>query len=203
VIAVSQEDELRGFFNLIARRAAANGQLAWALARFEMAAERAMPFEALTDYLLAARSLLEPEGPGAGRLAERLAAICARPAHRARVTARIARAQELERLVSSGAPHPDRESEAVVAELCEHLRALLRDMLCGHLDGDIRALADQLLAEAGAVMPSEPAPAHAGRAVTAAHAGRAVTAPHAGRAVTDQPTDALPVFQVGLGVDRQ
>lgn len=146
VIAAEHEDELRGFFNLIWRRAAANGQLAWALARFEIAAERPAPLEALTDYLLAARALLEPEGSHTGRLAERMAAICAAPADRAGVSERIARAQELERLVVSGASPSGHED--LVVELGEHLRALLRDMLCGHLDGDVCVLADQLLAEA-------------------------------------------------------
>jgi hypothetical protein len=32
-----------------------------------------------------------------------------------------------------------------------HLRALLRDVLCGHLDSDLRSVADRLLAEAGVV----------------------------------------------------
>jgi hypothetical protein len=40
--------------------------------------------------------------------------------------------------------------EALLAEVTGHLRALLRDVLCGHLDSDLRAVADQLLAEAGA-----------------------------------------------------
>ena len=54
------------------------GEVAWALARFEMGCERIAPFEALTDYLLALRALLEPEGPASGRLAQRLSVICAR-----------------------------------------------------------------------------------------------------------------------------
>jgi hypothetical protein len=29
-----------------------------------------------------------------------------------------------------------------------HLRALLRDVLCGHLDADLRGLADRLVAQA-------------------------------------------------------
>jgi hypothetical protein len=185
VIAAEHEDELRGFFNLIARRAATNGRLGWALARFEMAAERESPLEAVTDYLLAARALLDPEDPAPGRLADRLAAICARPAHRPRVSARIARAQELERLVRSGAPPSDPESEAFVAELRDNLHALLRDMLCGHLDGDICALAEQLLAETGSATPGEPTPGTPGRAPS------------------DASINKLPADQVGLGVDRQ
>jgi hypothetical protein len=184
-LAAEHEDELRGFFNLIAARAAANGRLAWALSRFEMGAERATPFEALTDYLLAARALLEPEGSGAGRLAQRLAAICARPAHRARVSGRIAEAQRLERMIASGAAPSDNESEGLVAELREDLRALLRDMLCGHLDGDVCALADQLGAEARSAAASPPAPAPPDPPIS------------------DQPTEELAVDQVGLGMDRQ
>ena len=185
VIAADHEDELRGFFNLIAARAAADARVAWALARFEMAAERTTALEALTDYLLCARALLEPEGSQAGRLSERLAAICARPAHRARISGRVADAQRLERLVVSGAARADEESESVIAELRENLRALLRDMLCGHLDGDICALADRLLAEAGSAYPTFIVPASPSDAPA------------------DSPLNGLAVEQVSLGVDRQ
>jgi hypothetical protein len=37
-----------------------------------------------------------------------------------------------------------------MAEVAGHLRALLRDVLGGHLDADLHSLADQLLAESGA-----------------------------------------------------
>ncbi len=63
-----QEDELRAFCNLVEQRRPYEGELAWALARFEMGCERLVPFEALTDYLLGLRVLLEPEGPESGRL---------------------------------------------------------------------------------------------------------------------------------------
>lgn len=151
VIAARQEDELRGFFNLIARRTPSGGPLAWALARFEMGAERLGPFEALTDYLHAARALLEPEGPAASRLAVRLAAICAGPADRARVSERLASAVALESSLILGTCSPAPGMDALVLELSEHLRALLRDLVCGHLDGDICVLADELLAEPVAV----------------------------------------------------
>ena len=73
LVPAAQEDELRAFCRLVARRAPSGGELAWALARFEMGCERLTAFEALTDYLLALRALLEPEGPASGRLAQRLA----------------------------------------------------------------------------------------------------------------------------------
>jgi hypothetical protein len=155
LIRANQEDELRAFCNLIARRAPTGGEVAWALARFEMGCERLAPFEALTDYLLALRALLEPEGPGSGRLAQRLAVLCAQPAAQAALAERTAHAISLERAVISGlAPgdtDPGHPVDALVGEIAEHLRALLRDVLCGHLDADLRGVADDLLAEAASV----------------------------------------------------
>jgi hypothetical protein len=146
MIGSGQEDELRAFCNLIARRTPSSGELAWALARFEMGCERLAPFEALTDYLLALRALLEPEGPASGRLAGRLSALCARPEDRAGLAARTARAISFERAVISGLAPPE-PGAGLVDELCEHLRALLRDTLCGHLQPNLAELADELLAE--------------------------------------------------------
>ncbi len=147
-ITAEHEDELRGFFNLIAKRAPASGELAWALSRFEMGCERLAPFEALTDYLLALRALLEPEGPASGRLASRLTAICAQPSERPALAQRTAAAIALERDVIAGLGPPESGGDALVEELAENLRALLRDMVCGHLELDVRTLADELLEEA-------------------------------------------------------
>jgi hypothetical protein len=150
LIAAAQEDELRAFCSLIARRAPTSGELAWALARYEMGCERLAPFEALTDYLLALRALLEPEGPSSGRLATRLAVICAPAADRARLAERTAHAISLEHAVVAGLAPAKEGGSGLVDELAEHLRALLRDALCGHLDADLCAVADELLAEAAA-----------------------------------------------------
>jgi hypothetical protein len=147
-ISAEHEDELRAFCNLIARRAPTSGELAWALARFEMGCERLAPFESLTDYLLALRALLEPEGPASGRLAQRLAVICAKPEDRAHLAERTAHAISLERAVIAGLAPAETGVDALVDELAEHLRALLRDVICGHLDADLRSVADELLAEA-------------------------------------------------------
>jgi hypothetical protein len=148
----AQEDELRGFFNLVCKRAPSGGELAWALARFEMGCERLAPFEALTDFLLALRALLEPEGPASGRLAQRLAAICARPEDRPALAERTAHAISLERAVILGLAPAEPGADALVQELAENLRALLRDMICGHLDVDVTRVADELLAEAVATL---------------------------------------------------
>jgi hypothetical protein len=147
-LTTAQEDELRAFCNLVARRTPRAGEVAWALSRFEMACERATPFEALTDHLLALRALLEPEGPQSGRLAQRLAAICALPQERSALADRIARTVALERTIVAGLAQSADGADALVEELAAHLRALLRDVLCGHLDSDLRTLADELLAEA-------------------------------------------------------
>ena len=146
-IAREHEDELRAFHSLVGRRTPASGELAWALARFEMGCERVAPFEALSDYLLALRALLEPEGPASGRLAGRLAALCAQPDERLRVTEHTVRAVALERAVIAGRVPSEAHADAMVAELSEHLRAILRDVLCGHLGPELCALADELLAE--------------------------------------------------------
>jgi len=144
-ISAAQEDELRAFCNLIARRAPSGGELAWALSRFEMGCERLAPFEALTDYLLALRALLEPEGPNSGRLAQRLAVICATESERPTLAERTAHAISLERAVITGLAPAEPGADGIVSELAEHLRALLRDTVCGHLDADLRAVADELL----------------------------------------------------------
>jgi hypothetical protein len=150
MIPSSREDELRAFCNLIARRTPSGGEVAWALSRYEMGCERVVPFEALTDYLLALRALLEPEGPTSGRLAQRLSVICAQESERGVLAERIAHAISLERAVIAGlAPgDTDHPVDSLVDGLAEHLRALLRDVLCGHLDSDLCAVADELVAAA-------------------------------------------------------
>jgi hypothetical protein len=148
LIRGDQEDELRAFTNLVTRRRPRSGELAWALARFEMGCERLAPFETLTDHLMALRALLEPEGPQSGRLAQRLAVICGKKEERAALAERTARTISLERAVIAGLAPGQDGGDALVHELSEHLRALLRDALCGHLDHDLVGVADELLAEA-------------------------------------------------------
>ena len=150
IVPAGQEEELRAFYRLVARRST-GGELAWALARFEMGCERLVPVQALTDYLLALRALLEPEGPASGRMAQRLAVICAQPDKRAGLAQRTAAAIDLERAVVTGLAQSSQRSEradGLVDELSGHLRAILRDALCGHLDADLCAVADELLADA-------------------------------------------------------
>jgi hypothetical protein len=149
-IAETAEDELRAFCNLVARRTPRGGELAWALRRYELGCERPTAYETLTDHLLALRALLEPEGPQSGRLAGRVAALCAVEEERVQVTERVAHAASMERAIVAGLAPVDGGAEALLAEITGHLRALLRDVLCGHLDSDLRAVADQLLAASAA-----------------------------------------------------
>lgn len=154
LIPAEHEDEFRGFCNLMARRLPALAQgafgspeMAWALSRFEMGCERGSPLEGLSDHLLALRALLEPEGPGNSRLPQRLALICARPDERAKLAERVAVALTLERSVITGMSAADEYSDQLVRDMGEHLRALLRDALCGHLQPDLVGVAETVLAE--------------------------------------------------------
>lgn len=145
VVTPEQEDELRAFCNLVSRRAPHDNDLAWALRRFELSCERESPWEALTDNLLALRALLEPEGPASGRLAGRLAALCATPEQRVELTERITRAIALERSLIAGTASKDGASRTLADDVANHLRSLLRDVICGHLEPDLAVIADELL----------------------------------------------------------
>ena len=146
IISPAQEDELRAFANLVVRRRPVEGELAWALERFELGVERDDALSGLTDNLLALRALLEPEGPRSGRLAGRIAALCAEPRARAATTERVARAISLEQSLIAGV-NVGADAATLAAEIENHLRALLRDVICGHLSDGLLALADSLLCD--------------------------------------------------------
>ena len=177
VVSAEQEDELRGFCNLVSRRAPHGNELSWALRRFELGCERELAYEALSDHLLALRALLEPEGPSSGLLAGRIAALCATPQERAKLTKRMLKAQTLERAAIAGTAEEHTAGLNLARVVADHLRALLRDVICGHLDLNLVALADELLAtpepvkdagdavgveETGTIVAPEPAPIPAG-----------------------------------------
>jgi hypothetical protein len=112
-----------------------------------------MEAQALSDYLLALRALLDATTEaGQASLALRLAALCAEEGARRDVQHRLEAALALERFVMGGATglRPDAESPRELVEEAEnHLRALLRDVLCGYLDADLKGVADDILVEAG------------------------------------------------------
>jgi hypothetical protein len=129
------------------------GRIAWALSRFEMGCERPLDTEALSDYLLALESLLDAaDEPGRASLTLRLAALCAEEGERKGVQRRVELAFALQRWVMGGgganayleALGPD-TPRSIVLEVEQHVRALLRDVLCGYLSADLKGAADDIL----------------------------------------------------------
>ena len=175
VLEQGEDEQLRELLAAIGR-ARPGGSVAWALSRFEMGCGRAREAEALSDYLLALRALLERGADtAASNLALRVAVLCAEEGARRRVQRHVELAQALERFVMGEAPDDDYvdaigsdSPRTLVDEIERHLRALLRDVLCGYLDPDLRAISDDLLLEQPqpAVLPEpagEPATAFAAR----------------------------------------
>jgi hypothetical protein len=132
----------------LARPRAASG-LARAIARFEAGLERTVAIDALNDYLLSLRFLLEGGGPAQLGIAMRVASLCAMPDDRSEVKAVIDRALALERELWSGEPPSGDAEDTSPAETAlaveELARAILRDAACGHLGADLRATADEIL----------------------------------------------------------
>ncbi|MGH2713416.1 MAG: hypothetical protein ACRDM7_05940, partial [Thermoleophilaceae bacterium] len=161
VLLAGEEPGLRDFFAAI-DAAEPPRTVAWALARFEMGSARGLEAEALSDYLLGLRALLDATSDaGEASLALRVAALCAEEGRRKLVQRRIEAAIALERFVMGGTPrvrpaeNPPRE---VVAEVEGHLRALLRDVLCGYLEVDLKGVADDILLESSPEPPGSPEP---------------------------------------------
>lgn len=154
ILVQGEEQELSQFLAAVAR-SSHGGAVAWALSRFEMGCGRRFEAEALSDYLLGLRALLEAGAEtGRSRLALSVAVLCAEEGERKRVQRRVELAQALERFVMGDGPDDDYldavgsdSPRTLVDEAERHLRALLRDVLCGYLDADLRAVADDLLLE--------------------------------------------------------
>jgi hypothetical protein len=152
VITAEQEAELRQLCAITAG-ARLSGRMGWALARFEMGCEREADTEALSDHLLALEALLgADDDTGRGSMGLRVAALYAEEHDRRRVRRRLDAAFALQRTLMSGAPpDPDFDSEEaelphlVVGEMEGYVRALLRDLICGYLAPDLRAVADDIL----------------------------------------------------------
>ena len=161
MLPAGEEQAFREFFAAIAA-ARPPETVAWALHRFEMGCDRAGDGEALSDYLLALRALLDATSDaGQASLGLRLAALCAEEGMRHEVQGRLEAALALERFVMGRAVAlpPDASSPSeLVAEVESHVRALLRDVLCGYLDADLKAVADDILVDEQQPEP-EPDPA--------------------------------------------
>jgi hypothetical protein len=75
----------------------------------------------------------------------RLAALGATPDRRLALTERAVQAIALERAAIAGSAGRRQGARLLAEEIADHLRALLRDVICGHLDPDLVGLADELL----------------------------------------------------------
>jgi hypothetical protein len=156
VLALEEAGDLVALSRALAQRASFFGQpaalaraLPRAISRFEAGLERRAVLEALNDYLLALRFLLDGAGPADLGLSMRIAALCSEPGDRAETKAVVDRALALERELWVGEPAPRGdgdlgpvETTARIEELC---RAILTDAACGHLGADLRATADEIL----------------------------------------------------------
>jgi hypothetical protein len=147
-----ERPELAELFELLRSRPAQGGAMPWALARFELGCEHPVALEGLSDHLLALRAVLGDLDRSERAIARRLAALCAEPADQRPVRDRVEQAFRLEQLVMRGnvdaaymAAIGVESPDLVVRELEENLRALLRDMVCGHIDANVQAIADDLL----------------------------------------------------------
>ena len=147
---------LRDFMEVVAQ-APRTGTIGWALRRFEMGCSRRVQADALSDYLLALRALLDATSEaGLASLPLRLAALCAEEGERRLVQRRTELALSLERFVMGGGSADGEELRdwigpesptALVEEMERHVRALLRDVLCGYLEPDLKSIADEILLE--------------------------------------------------------
>ena len=136
------------FHRMAAGQGAFAAILARAVSRFEAGLERPVTLEALNDYLLTLRFLLEGGGPASLSMSMRVASLCAEPDDRTTVKAVIDRAIALERELWSGEPvmGGDRRLPAdVAAEVEDMARVILRDASLGHLGTELRATADEIL----------------------------------------------------------
>jgi len=143
---------LESFARTLNERGARMPSLDWAASRFELGAERGSLIEALSDYLLALRGLLEGGGAARTTLSARVAALACEPFEREQGRVTVERALAIERKLMSGGryrPVAGASPLDVIAELEELLRRLLKGLATGELGGDLRSAADEVLLSEG------------------------------------------------------
>jgi len=144
--------DLENFSRLLTERETRIPSLDWAASRFELGAERSSLIEALSDYLLALRGLLEGGGPAQTSLSARVAALACEPFEREQGRVTVERALAIERKLMSGGrykPVAGASPLDVIAEVEELLRRLLKGMAMVELGGDLRVAADEILLSEG------------------------------------------------------
>lgn len=125
-----------------------NGPLARAIVRFEAGLERPSLLDALSDYMLALRMLLEGGGATDVGLAMRAAALRSEGPAREGVKLAIERAATLEESIVRGevaATGGTGSPLELVAQIESVVRGILRDAVRGELGRDLRAAADETL----------------------------------------------------------
>ncbi len=143
---------LEHFARMLNERGSRMPSLDWAASRFELGAERGSLIEALSDYLLALRGLLEGGGAARTTMSARVAALACEPYEREQGRITVERALAIERKLMSGGryrPVAGASPLDVIAELEELLRRLLKGLATGELGGDLRAAADEVLLSEG------------------------------------------------------
>ena len=144
--------ELENFSRTLAESGSRLPSLEWAASRFELGAERSSLIEALSDYLLALRGLLEGGGPARTSLSARVAALACEPPEREQGRISVERAMAIERKLMSGSryrPVAGASPLDVIAQIEELLRRLLKGLATGELSGDLRVAADEILLSGG------------------------------------------------------
>ncbi len=144
--------DLEKFAGTLNERGSRIPSLDWAASRFELGAERGSLIEALSDYLLAMRGLLEGGGAARTTLSARVAALACEPYEREQGRVTVERALAIERKLMSGGryrPAAGASPLDVIAELEELLRRLLKGLATGELGGDLRSAADEVLLSEG------------------------------------------------------
>jgi hypothetical protein len=144
--------DLEEFARTLNERGSRMPSLDWAASRFELGAERGSLIEALSDYLLALRGLLEGGGAARTTLSARVAALACEPFEREQGRITVERALAIERKLMSGGryrPVAGASPLDVIAELEELLRRLLKGLATGELGGDLRSAADEVLLSEG------------------------------------------------------
>ena len=130
--------ELERFSRTLTERGARLPALTWAVSRFDLGAERASLIEALSDYLLALRGLLEGGGSANLGLTARVAVLACEPHEREQGRISLERALAIERKLMSGAryrPSDGASPLGVIAQVEELLRRILKGLATGELEG--------------------------------------------------------------------